>query len=353
MVIKNRHRVYKAVYEPPAFFQLGHVQGTKTANPINNVLTGQHGVFHFLLDDLRFNILFSVLQLVKPLFGGNVYNPHLDSVQHIRDTPLRFLQLGREYAAFPALNIHHSIGYVLHEIVIHHPCHDSADNSVFNGGFSYALVFGVAGSVLFGVHTAVIVILFLGGAGAALAHHHSPAGAAKQLGCQQIIILGLMTGGGFPILCQLLLHPVKQVLRYDGWNTIRNDDFPVFIFTQEFSVVEDRRHKVKVYRSASHSGHACIVEIVPYFLHRRAVVIAGENFQHDGGGARVDLIVHIAVDGIAESGGASVVLTLQSVLRMPTDHLLRQLGGVVFCHPFQHGFQDDALRPLGNVLRGG
>ena len=95
MVIKNCHRIYKAVNEPPAFFQLGHVQGAETANPVNNILAGQHGVLHFLLDDLHFNILFPVLQLVKPLLGGGVYNPHLDRLSTFLGKIIRNLSLNR------------------------------------------------------------------------------------------------------------------------------------------------------------------------------------------------------------------------------------------------------------------
>ena len=70
VIVKDGHGVYKAVNKPPPFFQLGHIQGTETANPVCHILTGQHGVFHFLLDDLQLYIRFPVLQLVKPLFGG-------------------------------------------------------------------------------------------------------------------------------------------------------------------------------------------------------------------------------------------------------------------------------------------
>ena len=95
MVIKNRDRVDEAVNEPPALVQLGHIQGSETANPVNNILAGQHGVLHFLLDDLHFNILFSVLQLVKPLLGGGVYNPHLDRLSTFLGKIIRNLSLNR------------------------------------------------------------------------------------------------------------------------------------------------------------------------------------------------------------------------------------------------------------------
>ena len=67
---------------------------------------------------------------------------------------------------------------------------------------------GVASLVLLGIHTAVIMVLpALAGAGAALAYHHSPAGAAKEFRSQKIIVLGLVTGRGFPVRLKPLLYP--------------------------------------------------------------------------------------------------------------------------------------------------
>ena len=59
-------------------------------------------------------IFLAFFQLAHPLFCRSVYNTHMDSVQYICNAPFRFFQLlaeRREYAAFPALNVHHRINY--------------------------------------------------------------------------------------------------------------------------------------------------------------------------------------------------------------------------------------------------
>ena len=59
------------------------------------------------------------------------------------------------------------------------------------------------------------------------------------------------------------------------------------------------------------------------------------------------------VNQIAKSGRASVILAFQGVFGMPPDDLLGKLCGVIFRHALQHGFQDNALRPIGDILPGG
>ena len=61
-----------------------------------------------------------------------------------------------EYTAFPALNIHHCICHILHKVIVHDLCHDCHDNGIFQRQLSDTFVFGGAGVVLLGIHTAVI-----------------------------------------------------------------------------------------------------------------------------------------------------------------------------------------------------
>ena len=73
----------------------------------------------------------------------------------------------------------------------------------------------------------VVVMHLSRAACAALAAEVGPAAAAEQLGCQQIIVLGLVTRRGLFVLRQLLLHPVKEVLRYDCGDAVRHDHIAV------------------------------------------------------------------------------------------------------------------------------
>ena len=65
-----------------------------------------------------------------------------------------------------------------------------ADHLLLNN-LQFNFLLGVASVIFLCVHTAVVVVFTLGGAGAALADHHGPTGAAEQLSRQQIVILRL------------------------------------------------------------------------------------------------------------------------------------------------------------------
>ena len=326
MVIKDGHGVYKTVNEPPALVQLAHIQFAETANPECHIFTGEHGLFDFLLDDMQLDFLFPFLQLVKALFRGLVDNPHLDSVQHIFYASLGFCQLlteGGEFAAFLALQVHYSVRYVLHEIIIHHFRHGCVYHGIFQRQLADALVFGGASLVLLGVHTAVIMVLpAFAGAGAALAHHHSPAGAAKEFRSQKIIVLGLVTGWGFPVCFEPLLHPVEQVLRDDSGNTAGGDDMAVTVFPDILPVFQQTGNKIQVDFPAPYCGKAAFHKVLHDLFHSGSIGVPGETFQHYGGGVRVDLIAFLLVDDKAKSGRTAVILAFQGVLRMAPDDFL-------------------------------
>ena len=200
-------------------------------------------------------------------------------------------------------------------------------------------MFGAASLVFLGVHAAVIMVFpAFAGAGAALAHHHSSAGAAKEFCGQEIIVLGLMTGWRFPVHLKPLLYPVEQVLRNDSRNTAGGNDVAVTVFPDILSIFQQTGNKIQVDFPAPYCGKAAFHKVLHDLFHGGSIGVPGEALQHHRGGVRVDLIVFILVDDIAESGGAAVILAFQGVLRVAPDDFLGQLGGVIFRHALQHTF---------------
>ena len=59
------------------------------------------------------------------------------------------------------------------------------------------------------------------------------------------------------------------------------------------------------------------------------------------------------INHIADRPGSSIEHAFQSVFRHTPDNLLRQVGGVVFRHTFQHGFQQNTVRSIGDTFRSG
>ena len=66
----------------------------------------------------------------------------------------------------------------------------------------------------------------------------SAAVTAENLGCQQIIVLGLVTGRGLFIDRQFFLHTVEQVQRYDGRDTVRDHGISKSKLTDITPIVE-------------------------------------------------------------------------------------------------------------------
>ena len=118
-----------------------------------------------------------------------------------------------------------------------------------------------------------------------------------------------MSGGGFFVFGGFSLNPVKKVLWDYSWDTARCDDFPVTVFTDIFSVMQDSSHKIKVDGLSPDGCDTFIIKVVPNLLHGCALVVSGEDFEDYGGGMGVKLIVPVAVDNVTKSRGPAVILT--------------------------------------------
>lgn len=200
--------------------------------------------------------------------------------------------------------------------------------------------------LLFDRHAFVIAVGIPRVAGAALAAEIGSTVPAKQLRGQQVILLGLVAGRGFLVLCQPFLHPVKKVLGDDGGYALRYYNVPIGILPDVAAVVQKVLDAVIGQRLSPCVLHALLVQIVPDFLHGRTLGIPFEGFQYKRSGQRVKLEILLAVDGVPDGQGAAVVLGFEGVLRHAPDYLLGEIGGVVFGVPLQHALQNDALGPV-------
>ena len=126
----------------------------------------------------------------------------------------------------------------------------------------------------------------------------------------------------------------------------------VTVFPDILSIFQQTGNKIQVDFPAPYCGKATFHKVLHDLFHSGSIGVPGETLQHHGGGVRVDLIAFLFVDDKAKGGRTTIVFAFQSVLRMAPDDFLGQLGGVVFRHALQHTFQNNALRALGNVLRG-
>ena len=210
----------------------------------------------------------------------------------------------------------------------------------------------LAALVLFGSSTFIIAVDFTRPARTTLAKHQRPTVAAEQLGGEQVVILCLSTGRGFLVFGDFLLHILKQFQRNDGRDSIRYDHIPELQFPDVPPVFEHMFDAVIGKRTAHRVLDAVFVQPVPDLLHGGAFVVLLERFQHKRRGERVNVELPLRIQRIAKGSTTTVAAAFQDVLSLSTHDLLGKVSGIILGITFQHRFQNDALRPLGDDLGG-
>ena len=186
----------------------------------------------------------------------------------------------------------------------------------------------------------------------ALAKHQCTAAAAEQLGGEQIVVLCLSSGRGFLVFQHFLLHIIEKFHRHDRRNRIGNQDITIFQLSDVAAVAQHMLDGVKGHRPAALILDALFVQPVPDLPHRLSVIVPLESFSYKGSCEWVDFKAAVCVDGVAERDSTARKFAFQGVFRHAANDLFGQISGVILGITFQHRFQNDALRPLGDDLGG-
>ena len=186
----------------------------------------------------------------------------------------------------------------------------------------------------------------------ALAEHHRAAHSAEQLGGEQVIVLGLVTGRSAAVLFDFQLHFLKQVLVHDGRDAVGHHNVLEVVFTDVPFVRQQRLNTVVGKLLITVGGHATVVQPVHQFFHSCAIVVPLKGFYHKGSFQRVDLkkllFVHLETNG----NRAAVVLPLQNILGHAAHNFFRKFCRVVFSHAGEHTLDHDTRRAVRDRLRG-
>ena len=276
----------------------------------------------------------------------------MNRVEHILDTRFcipELLLIEGKVGALPVLQLHDLGDNGFHGGIIPHKLHGLVDHQIFQPLFADGFL--LAALVLFGSSTFIVAVNFTRPACAALAKHQRPTVAAEQLGGEQIIVLCLSTGRGFLVFQHLFLHIVKKFHRYDGWNGIGNQDVPVLQLPDVAAIVQHMLNGVEGHQPATLVLDALFVQPIPNFPHGLAIVVPLEGFCHKGSSQRVDFKAVVCVDDVAKGNGTASELSLQCVFGLSTHDLLSKVCRIILGITFQHRFQNDALRSLGDDLR--
>ena len=248
------------------------------------------------------------------------------------------------------MQFHHLGDDGFHSGIVFHKLHGLVDHQIFQPLFADGLF--LAALVLFGSGTFIVAVDFTRPACAAFAKHQRPTVAAEQLGGEQVVILCLSTGRGFFVFGDLFLHIVEKLCGHNGGNRIGNQNITIFQLPDVAAIVQHMLNGVEGHQPATLVLDALFVQPVPNLLHSGAFIVLLERFKHKRRGERVDVELPLGIQRVPKGSTATVTAAFQDVLGLSTHDLLGKVSGIILGITFQHRFQNDALRPLGDDLGG-
>ena len=354
LVIIQVNRIDEGVHQClPLVFQ-AHIQLTEPQQPKPDKFFRDLGLCQLFFRNAGFKLTLGFFQLLQPLLGGAGQNTSLNRIQHILDTgfciPKLFL-IKRNVGVLFILQFHHLGDDGFHSGIVFHKLHGLVDHQIFQPLFADGLF--LAALVLFGSGTFIVAVDFSRPACAAFAKHQRPTVAAEQLGGEQVVILCLSTGRGFLVFGNHLLHILKQLQWNNGRDGIRHDHIPEFQFSDVPPVLEHMFNAVISKCTAHRVLDAVFVKPVPNLLHGGAFIILLERFQYKRRGERVNVELPLGIQRIPKGSTATVAAAFQDVLGLSTHDLLGKVCRIILGIAFQHRFQNDTFRALGDDLGGG
>ena len=353
LIIIQVNRIDERIHQClPLVFQ-AHVQLAEPQQPKPDELFRDLGLCQLFFRNTGFKLALGFFQLLQPLLGGAGQDSGLNRVEHILDTGFRIpklLLIKGNVGVLLILQFHHLGDDGFHGGIVFHKLHGLIDHQIFQPLFTDGLF--LAALVLLGSSTFIIAMDFTRPARTAFTKHQRPTVAAKQLGGEQIVILCLSTGRGFLVFGDFLLHILKQFQRNDGRDGIRHDHIPEFQFSDVPPVLEHMFDTVISKRTAHRVLDAVFVQPIPDFLHGGAFIVLPERFHHKRRGERVNVELPLGIQRVAKGSTATVAAAFQDILRLSTHDLFGKVCRIILGITFQHRFQNDALRTLGDDLSG-
>ena len=353
LIIVQINRIDERIHQRlPLVFQ-AHVQFTEAHQPETDKFLFDFWLCQLFFRNAGFKLTLGFFELFQPFLGGTGEDSGLNCVEHILDTrfciPELFL-IERKVGVLSVLQLHDLGDNGFHGGIVFHKLHGLVDHQIFQPLFADGLF--LAALVLFGSGTFIVAVDFTRPACAAFAKHQRPTVAAEQLGGEQVVILCLSTGRGFFVFGDLFLHIVEKLCGHNGGNRIGNQNITIFQLPDVAAIVQHMLNGVEGHQPATLVLDALFVQPIPNFPHGLAIVVPLEGFCHKGSSQRVDFKAVVCVDDVAKGNGTASELSLQCVFGHATNDLFRQVSGIILGITFQHRFQNDALRSLGDDLGG-
>ena len=353
LIIVQINRIDECIHQRLPLVVQAHVQLAEPQQPETDKFLFDLGFCQLFLRNAGFKLTLGFFELLQPLLGRTGQYSSLNRIEHILDTRFRIpelLLIERKISVLPVLQFHDFGDDGFHGGIIPDKLHGLVDHQIFQPLFANGFL--LAALVLFGGGAFIIAVDFSCPARTAFAKHQRTATAAMQLGCQQVIVLCLSPGRGFLVFGDFFLHILKQFQRHDGRNRIGHDHVPEFQFSDVPPVLEHMFNAVIGKRTAHRIFDTIFIQPVPYLFHCKTIPVLPERFQHKRRGERVNMELPFRIQRVAKSSTSTVAAAFQDVLGLSTDDLFGKVGGIILGITFQHRFQNDALRPLGDDLGG-
>ena len=353
LIIVQINRIDERIHQRlPLVFQ-AHVQLAKPQQPEPNEFFGHFRLRQLFFRNAGFKLTLGFFQLLQPLLGGTGQDTGLNRIEHILDTGFcipELLFIKGNVGILLVLHFHHLGDDGFHGGIVLDKLHGLVDHQIFQPLFTDSLF--LAALVLFGSGTFIVAVDFSRPARAAFTKHQCTAAAAEQLGGEQIVVLCLSPGRGFLVFGDFFLNIIEQFQRHDGRDGIRYDHIPEFQFSDVPPVLEHMFNAVISKCTAHRVLDAVFVQPVPNLLHSAAFIVLLERFKHKRRGERVDVELPLGIQRVPKGSTATVAAAFQDVLGLSTHDLLGKVSGIILGITFQHRFQNNALRPLGDDLGG-
>ena len=335
-VIVQENGIYKNFNQRFSLFLLRDIELSKFHQPESDEILIEARFLQLFVCDFCSQLIFLDFQRFQTLFRCPGVQAVLDCLHQVVQLFADLSQLlfqQRDRGVLLILDIHDQLNDLVDYRIVLNQLHGLPDDQIFQPVLLHGLF--IAALAALDVGAFIIIVGASGGTGSAFAEHQRTTLAAEQLGGQQIFLVCLAAGRGTLVLIQTLLHPVKQFFRNNNRNCIRHNDVPERQFSNVPAVLQHGVHTTVGHFAAQHIADTLVVEEVYDLHHLIAVVIPLKCFQHQRSGQRVKMIKLVIVDFIADSSRTASALTLQGVLGLTTNHLFRQLCGIVFRHAFQ------------------
>ena len=351
LIIIQVNRIDEGIHQCLPLVLQAHIQLAEPQQPKPDELFSHFRLCQLFFRNAGFKLTLGFFELLQSFLGGTGKDSSLNRIEHILDTRFRIpelLLIEGKIGVLPVLQLHDLGNDGFHSSIIPNKLHGLVDHQIFQPLFADGFL--LAALPLFDGSTFIIAVDFSRPACAALAKHQRTAVTTVQLGCQQVIILCLSPGRGFLVFGDFFLHVLKQFQRNDGRDSIRHDHIPEFQFSDVPSILEHMFDTIISKRTAHRVLDTVFVQPVPDLFHCKTIPVLLERFQHERGGKRVNVEFPLGIQRIAKGSTATVAAAFQDVLGLSTNYLFGKVCRIILGIAFQHRFQNDALRPLGDDL---